>query len=66
MMDYYGFWQGFLLLFGLLPSGLGAGVGLIWAWKRGRRGIRLIPPALLCGFGTGLTTFVVAVLLFRA
>ncbi len=31
MMDYYGFWQGFILLFGVLPVVVGAIIGVLWA-----------------------------------
>ena len=66
MMDYYGFWLGFVLLFGALPIVVGAGCGLLWAWRAGRRGARLIVPVLLGGAGAGFAVFVGAVLLFRA
>ena len=38
MMDYYGFWQGFVGLFVILPVVVGAAVGAFWAWRKGRRG----------------------------
>ncbi len=38
MMDYQGYWLGFVLLFGMLPAVFGAGGGLVWAWRAGRRG----------------------------
>ncbi len=66
MMDYQGFWLGFVLLFGVLPVVVCAGGGLVWAWRAGRRGIRLILPTLLSGAGAGLFVFAVAVLFFRA
>ena len=66
MMDYQGFWLGFVLLFGVLPVVFGAGGGLVWAWRTGRRGARLVFPILLGGGGTGFSVFVAAVLLFRA
>ena len=66
MMDYHGFWLGFVLLFGVLPFLLGAGCGLIWAWQAGRRGPRLVMPALLSGIGASLLIFVLTVFLFRA
>ncbi len=31
MMDYQGFWLGFVLLFGVLSVVFGAGGGLVWA-----------------------------------
>ncbi len=66
MMDYQGFWLGFVLLFGALPVLFGAGGGLVWAWRAGRRGARLILPVLLGGTGAGLSILVGAVLFFRA
>lgn len=66
MMDYQGFWLGFVLLFGVLPVVFGAGGGLVWAWCAGRRGARLVLPILLGGTSAGLSVFVAAVLLFRA
>ncbi len=66
IMDYQGFWLGFVLLFGVLSVVFGAGCGLFWAWRAGRRGARLVLPILLSGAGAGLSVFVAAVLLFRA
>ena len=66
MMDYRGFWLGFVLLFGGLPVVVGAGAGLAWAWRAGRRGTRLVLPILLGGVGAGFFVFAAAVLLFRA
>ncbi len=66
MMDYNGFWQGFVVLFGVLPVGVGAGAGAIWAWRKGRRGGKLIAPAIIGGVGLSLFMFVAAVLFFRA
>ena len=66
MMDYQGFWLGFVLLFGVLPVVFGAGVGLVWAWRAGRRGASLVLLGLLGGAGAGLLVFVAAVLIFRA
>ena len=66
MMDYQGFWLGLVLLFGVLPAVVGAGGGLAWAWRAGRRGTRLVLPVLLGGAGAGLSIFGAAVLLFRA
>ncbi len=65
MMDYQGFWLGFVLLFGGLPVAFGAGGGLVWAWRAGRRGAGLVLPVLFGGAGAGLLVFVGAVLLFR-
>ncbi len=66
MMDYQGFWLGFVLLFGVLPVVFGASGGLDWAWRAGRRGTRLVLPVLLGGAGAGLFVFVAAVRFFRA
>jgi hypothetical protein len=66
MMDYQGFWLGFVLLFGVLPVVFGASGGLAWGWRAGRRGTRLVLPVLLGGAGAGLFVFVAAVLFFRA
>ena len=66
MIDYHGFWQGFLLLFVVLPSLIGATVGGIWGWRRGKRGAGLILATLAGGGAMGLCIFVAAVLFFRA
>jgi hypothetical protein len=66
MMDYQGFWHGFLVLFVVLPVLVGASLGLIWGWRNGRRGTRLMPAALFGAGATGLIVFGGAVLLFRA
>ena len=66
MIDFYGLWEGFLLLFVGLPSAIGAVVGAIWGWRRGKRGAGLITPALIgCG-AMALCVFATAVLIFRA
>lgn len=66
MTDYHGLWRGFVLLFGLLPFLVGAGGGVLWGLRRGRRGAKLIPAALIGGAGASLLCFAVAVLVFRA
>ena len=66
MMDYYAFWQGFVVLFAVLPVIIGAGAGALWAWRKGRRGARLITPAILGGAGLSLCVFAGAILFFRA
>ena len=66
MMDYHGFWLGFVLMFGALPVMFGAGVGLVWAWHAGRRGAGLVLPVLLGAAGAGLSALIGAVLFFRA
>jgi len=66
MIDYYGFAQGFALLFIAAPLVIGAGVGAVWAWRTGRRGSRLILLSTVCGVTLTVIVFVVAVLFFRA
>jgi hypothetical protein len=66
MMDYQGFWQGFVILFGVLPVVVGAIIGVLWAWRKGQRGTKLIPPAFLGAVAVGLGVFAGAVLFFRA
>ncbi len=66
MIDYHGFWQGFIVLFGVLPVVVGAIVGVLWAWWKGQRGTKLIPSAFLGGAALGLCVFAGAVLFFRA
>jgi hypothetical protein len=63
--DYYGFWQGFLVLFGVVPFLVGALGGLLWAWRKGRRGRALIPPALFGGALLSFGLLVGAVVVFR-
>ncbi len=66
MMDYDGFWTGFVVLFGALPLVVGASIGALWAWRRGERGARLIPAACLGGACLVLCVFLGAVLIFGA
>jgi len=66
MMDYHAFWQGFIVLFGVLPVIVGASIGVLWAWRKGQRGAKLIPSALLGAAVLGLCVFVGAILFFRA
>jgi len=66
MMDYDGFWAGFVVLFGLLPLGIGACVAAFWARRRGARGARLVLAAFLGGVGLVLCVLLGAVLVFRA
>ncbi len=66
MMDYYGFWRGFIILFGVLPVVVGAIIGVLWAWQTGQRGTKLIAPAFLGAAALGLCVFGGAVLFFRA
>ncbi len=66
MMDYYGFWQGFIILFGVLPVVAGAIIGVLWAWQTGQRGTKLIAPAFLGAAALGFCVFAGAVLFFRA
>lgn len=66
MMDYQGFWHGFLVLFAVLPVIIGASIGLFWGWRNGRRGAKLIPAAFLGAGTTGVIVFAGAVLFFRA
>ncbi len=66
MMDYHGFWQGFIILFGVLPVVVGAIIWVLCAWRNGQRGTKLIPSAFLGGAALGLCAFAGAVLFFRA
>jgi hypothetical protein len=66
MMDYYGFWLGFVGLFIILPVVVGAGVGAFWAWRKGRRGAGLITAAILGGAMLSLCVFAIAVLILGA
>jgi hypothetical protein len=66
MMDYYGFWQGIIILFGVLPVAVGAIIGALWAWRNGQRGTKLIGSALLGAAALGFCVFAGAVLFFRA
>ncbi len=66
MMDYHGFWQGFIILFGVFPVAVGAIIGVLWAWGNGHRGTKLIPSAFLGAAALGLCVFAGAVLFFRA
>ena len=66
MIDYYGFVQGFAILFIVAPLVVGAGAGAIWGWRTGLRGSRLILPTLVGGVAFTLIIFVVAVLFSRA
>ena len=66
MMDYHGFWQGFVLLFVVLPVIVGAIGGAAWAWSKGQRGSGLIMPSVVGGAGLSVGVFGVAVLFFRA
>jgi len=66
MIDYDGFWTGFVVLFGLLPLGIGACAGALWARRRGTRGARLVFAAFLGGVGLVLCVLLGAVVVFRA
>ena len=66
MMDYQGFWHGFLILFVVLPVIVGASLGLLWGWWAGRRGTKLIPAVVFGAIGTGVIVFASAVLFLRA
>ena len=66
MMDYEGLWHGFVILFGVLPVTIGACLGVLWGWRNGRRGLKLVPAATFGAGATGLAVFASAVLLFRA
>ena len=58
MMDYEGFWAGFVVLFLVLPVLLGAGLCALWTWRRGKRGIGLVTPALCGGVALAGCVFV--------
>ena len=66
MIDYYGFVQGFAVLFIAVPLVVGAVVGIGWAWHKGRRAVRLILPATIGGIVLTIIVFIAAVLFFRA
>lgn len=66
MIDYEAFWYGFLALFVALPALFGAILGLIWGWRRGRRGGGLVVSALIGGAAVALCVFTGAVVLFGA
>ncbi len=66
MMDYHGFWQGFIILFGVFPVVVGAIIGVLWAWRNSQRGTKLIASAFLGAAASGLCVFAGAVLFFRA
>ncbi len=66
MMDYQGFWHGFLILFAVLPVIVGASLGLFWGWRNRRRGSKLIPPAFIGALATGFIVLASAILFFRA
>ncbi len=67
MMDYQGFWHGFLILFAALPVIVGASLGLFWGWRNGgRRGTKLVLAAVIGAVATGFIVFASAVLFFRA
>ncbi|MCZ6587042.1 MAG: hypothetical protein O7B24_03765 [Alphaproteobacteria bacterium] len=66
MIDYYGFVQGFAVLFIAVPLVVGAAAGIVWAWHKGRRAARLILPAAIGGIALTAIVFIAAVLFFRA
>jgi hypothetical protein len=66
MIDYQAFWSGFIVLFGVLPVLAGGGMEFYWGWRNGRRGLRLVPAAVLGAGAAGLVVFAGAVLFFRA
>lgn len=66
MIDYYGFAQGFAVLFIVAPLVIGAGAGAVWARRTGRRGGHVVLYAAVCGVTLTVIVFVVAVLFFRA
>jgi hypothetical protein len=66
MIDYYGFVQGFAVLFIATPLVIGGCAGAVWAWRTGRRGGQVVLPAVVCGVALTAIVFVAAVLFFRA
>ena len=66
MMDYHAFWQAIVVIFGVVPVVLGAGIGAVWAWRRGRRGVRLILPTVIGGAVLGVIVFGGVVMFLRA
>ena len=66
MMDYDGFWNGFVFLFVALPLLVGLALGMAWAWRRGERGWRIMASALFGGVAVALCVFAGAILTFGA
>ncbi len=66
MMDYHAFWQAIVVVFGVVPLVVGAGLGAAWAWRGGRRGTRLMLPTVVGGAVLGLGVFAGAILFLRA
>ena len=66
MMDYEGFWTGFVVLFVLVPVLLGAGLGAAWAWRCDKRGRHLVTSAIFGGGALTLCVLAGAVLIFGA
>ena len=66
MTDYHDYWRGFIVLFGVVPVMVGGGIGILWGWRHGRRGLRLVPAAMLGAATAGFVVFAGAVLFFRA
>ena len=66
MMDYYAFWRAIVVVFGVVPLVVGAGLGAIWTWRIGRRGTGLILPTVLGGSALGFGVFVGAIVFPRA
>jgi hypothetical protein len=66
MMDYFGFWDGIIVVFGVVPVVVGAGLGAIWAWRDGRRGKGIIAPTVLDGAMFDICVFAGVIFVFRA
>lgn len=65
MIDYHGFWLGFIAVFGIVPFFVGALGGLLWARNQGLRGCALLPAAFSGGAILSFGLLAGAVLFFR-
>jgi len=66
MMDYEGFWRGFIVLFGVLPFVIGGCGGAVLAWLAGYRKATSMMFAILGGAVLSIYVLAGAILIFRA